>query len=757
MSTHKRIDVICIVAVILSLLVTVLFMNGQTLGIEAAESTMGYEQRLFDTQRVHTIDIVMEDWDGFLETCTNEEYTTCTAVIDGERFTNIGIRAKGNTSLSTVAAMDSNRYSFKLEFDQYDSTKSYYGLDKLSLNNLIQDNTLMKDYLTYQLMARMDAAAPLCSYVYITVNGEDWGLYLAVEAIEESFLQRNYGTDYGALYKPDAMSNGGGRGNGKDFDMEQWQADQEQQKGNAAFSQLPSQNMRGELTLSGDALREALENQGIPTERLGEVSWDTITMEELAALLSQLEGVDVQALMQAIMGGGMGNMPAMGGSKGSADVKLQYVDDRPESYANIFNNAKTAITEADQARLIQALQKLSSCEDLETTLDVEALLRYFVVHTFVCNEDSYTGTMVHNYYLYEKDGQLSMLPWDYNLAFGGFRSGNASTVVNSSIDNPISGSDGSDRPMWYWIFSQEEYTRRYHQLYEEFLNEIENLPARIGETAQLIGPYVEKDPTKFCTAEEFEIGVSALQQFVQLRSESIGQQLAGEEAAVDASGLNLSDMGSMSQGKGNMHRPNAPTGEGTEQNVQPGQMPEMQFPGTTTGEEGTQQTPQPGQMPGMQPPGTAIGEEGTQQTPQPGQMPGMQPPGTAIGEEGTQQTPQPGQMPEMQFPGTAIGEEGTQQTPQPGQMPGMQPPGTATGEEGTQQTPQPGQMTDLQRPSGGTDQGESRQPLRPGAMQEPGSNTAMARPDPAPLIITIVCIVLLLLSILAAVKYRRRK
>lgn len=104
-----------------------------------------------------------------------------------------------------------------IKIRQHDSTKSYYGLDKLSLNNLIQDSTCMKDYLTYRLMAGFGVDALLCSYVYITVNGEDWRLYLAVEGIEESFLQRNYGSDYGNLYKPDSAGFGGGRGNGRDF------------------------------------------------------------------------------------------------------------------------------------------------------------------------------------------------------------------------------------------------------------------------------------------------------------------------------------------------------------------------------------------------------------------------------------------------------------------------------------------------------------------------------------------------------------
>lgn len=73
-------------------------------------------------------------------------------------------------------------------------------------------------------------------------------------------------------------------------------------------------------------------------------------------------------------------------------------------------------------------------------------------------------------------------------------------------------------------------------------------------------PYVEKDPTKFCTTEEFEAGVDTLVEFCTLRAESIQGQLDGsipatqegqqaENAAlIDASGLDLASMGSMDMG-----------------------------------------------------------------------------------------------------------------------------------------------------------------------------------------------------------------
>lgn len=172
MSTHKQIDRICCGVLVFVLLLTILFMNAGKLGVEAAAHVMGYESALFDTSIVHTIDIEMENWDAFLESCTNEEYAECSLVIDQTAYKNVAIRAKGNTSLTSVASYGNDRYSFKVEFDHYDQGNTYYGLDKLCLNNIIQDNTYMKDYVTYQMMYNFGVDAPLCSFAYVTVNGK---------------------------------------------------------------------------------------------------------------------------------------------------------------------------------------------------------------------------------------------------------------------------------------------------------------------------------------------------------------------------------------------------------------------------------------------------------------------------------------------------------------------------------------------------------------------------------------------------------
>lgn len=593
MIKSRRIDAICCAILALVLIVTCLFINGDALGITASAREMGYESKLFDSTKVHTLDIVIDDWDGFLETCTNEEYTVADLVIDGESVQNVGLRAKGNTSLTSVASYGNDRYSFKIEVDHYDSGKNYYGLDKFCLNNIIQDNTYLKDYLVYTMMADMGVASPLCSFVYITVNGEDWGLYLAVESVEESFLTRNYGTGYGELYKPDSMSMGGGRGNGQNFDMEEMltggQPDDDQNTASDRTQQpqnpFGTTDILSQLAdLSVDDILNALKSAGLDVSIPDTVN-QTNAEEVVEAILENndmreaLKAFQQSGLLSNSESTGKGNFAQMGkggGGMSSEDTMLQYIDDDPDSYSNIFSSAKTDTTETDEQRLIASLKTLSEIVDgivdpaqAADVVDIETVIRYFVVHDFVCNGDSYTGSIVHNYYLYEEDGVMEMIPWDYNLAFGGFSGGGMgsglTSEVNSPIDSPVSSGDISERPMIAWIFSSEEYTEMYHQIYAEFIEKwfdsgyFEQL---FDQTVSLISPYVEKDPTAFCSYDEFTEGVETLRQFCLLRAESVSGQLDGtipstedgqnqdSSSLIDASSLDANAMGGQSMGGG---------------------------------------------------------------------------------------------------------------------------------------------------------------------------------------------------------------
>lgn len=501
-----------------------------------------YVEKLFDESYVHTINIEIadEDWRDLLENPLEETYYSCDITIDGETISNVGFRTKGNSSLSQVASSDSDRYSFMVKFDKFDKEQNYYGLDKLALNNIIQDATFMKDYLAYTMMAQMDVASPEVSYTYLTINGEEAGLYLNVETIDNAFLERNYGEEHGELYKPST-----------DGDV-------------AAGPRAEGMKMpEGMTPPEGMEMPEGM----APPEGI-----------EMPEGMTPPEGMEMPENMAIPEQGNMPNKGGVMGSKEPLGADLKYVDNQYESYANIFDNAKTKIDDEDKDRLIASLQQLSTGENLEQVINIEATLRYFVVHNFLDNYDSYTGNMLHNYYLYEDNGQLSMLPWDYNLSFGAFnmRMGSAETseiqgideatqMVNMPIDTPLSGTTEGERPMWSQLINNKTYKTMYHSLFDEFLTtylESGVIEQEIDRVTEMITPYVQQDPTGFYTYEEFEKGITTLKSFINLRMQSIRGQLSGDipstsagqneakESLIDASSLSLTDMGSAGAGKG---------------------------------------------------------------------------------------------------------------------------------------------------------------------------------------------------------------
>ncbi len=588
MSTCKSIDTICCVILILTIILASVGMGVGAFN-DLGNVSLGYEAKLFNDTTVHTLNVIMPDWDNFISTCENEEYSSCSVIIDNESFKNVGIRAKGNTSLSSVSKHGNNRYSFKLEFDHYSDNMSYYGLDKLSLNNIIQDNTYMKDYLVYTLMRENGVAAPLCSFVNILINGESFGLYLAVEGIEESFLNRNYDNTQGELYKPDSMQMGGGRGNGKKISQSDFE--------NTNLETIPNSITQGtaENVVSSSATPDnRFNNQTQKPPQKSDFSED-INKE----FSENFNPEDIGSFADNGAFGGRGNS--------SSDVLLKYTDDNFSSYENIFENAKTDITDSDKTRLINAIKQLNEDTDVSSCVDVEAVIRYFVVHNFVLNFDSYTGQMIHNYYLYEDNGKLSMLPWDYNLAFGGFMSmGSAENLINFPIDSPVSGGNTEDRPMIAWIFQDEEYISLYHKIMSEFIIEIFDsnwFNEKFDSVFQMIKPYVESDTSSFCTYDEFLKGAETLKDFCLLRAESVKGQLNGTISStsegqtkdnsnfITADDININDMGSMGQsmgdkgdlnhehrGEANFNNNEILTGEFNANNIPPQQNGDMTTP-----------------------------------------------------------------------------------------------------------------------------------------------------------------------------------
>lgn len=534
---------------ILLLLFVVLYAVLPNIGIETKNTEFSYENIVFNKNKVTTVDIEIaeEDWADMLENATDKELKQANITVNGRRIENVAIRTKGSSSLHSVVSSDSDRYSLKIDFDYYDDTQSLYGLKKLNLNNNFSDSTLMREYISYELMEQMGLPTPAHSYMYVTVNGEERGLFLGVEAVDETFLANNYGSNDGFLFKPD--------GTGSD---------------------------------------------------------------------------------------------------------LKYISDNIADYTGI--GLKTNEGNVDQSKFIEMIEAINSGGDIEKYIDVDEMLRYFAMNTALVSLDSYQGNMKHNYYLYEDNGVFSIIPWDFNMSFGGFGvggrmgdnnqipadaekkklgdaqmneqlekpnmkfpnngvqqqgqqpngdrkqggfnmemglSGNLmeDSAINFSVSTPVSGVILEDRPLLNALLSNEEYRAKYEGYLEEvatnYLTE-EYIQSITKKLAVLLTTYVEADPTKFSTTEQFLEaieGENSLPEFAKQRSASILKQLSGE-LVVEAS---------TSQGNIGMPNPNDNgdvNGNPMHENFDPSQLPEDLDPSQLPpfNQDGNNQGERPGPM-----------------------------------------------------------------------------------------------------------------------------------------------------------------
>ena len=503
---------------------------------EAVEKT----DSIFDTSYVHEIDVQIskEDLEDLVANPLEKTKYKVNVIIDGNTVNEVSFATKGNTSLTSVASSDSDRYSFKINFSKYNKQQTYQGLKKLNLSNIYSDPTYMKDYLSYQLFDAAGALGSRASYVWLKINGEDFGLYLAIEEVDQAFLDVNTDSQ-GELYKPESeeLENGN------------------KPEGNDQF------NPGGNNMSPPDGMQ--MPDGFSPFDPDGNNCFNpgNMTPPETG---DSFPGGPGNGQGQF----GPGNMMpgnGMGGFGGDSGASLVYTDDQLESYSDIFDNAETDVTEEDEYRVIDSLKKLSE-GNVEESIDVDNTIRYFVAHNFVLNGDSYTGSMLHNYYLYENDGLLTMIPWDYNLAFGAFMMGgqnDATSLINQGIDSPLSSADESSRPMWSWIVSSDEYLEKYHAAYQEFITnyfDSGKFEKEYDRVVNMIREYVEKDPTSFYDADRFDTATKQLKQFCLLRAESIKKQLNGTLSTVtsqqnnadkvDASEINISSMGSFGGGNG---------------------------------------------------------------------------------------------------------------------------------------------------------------------------------------------------------------
>ena len=487
------------------------------------------------------IDIDDSDWNWLLENATDEEYRSCNITINGTTYYNVGIRPKGNTSLNNVSSDDTtDRYRFKIKFDKYVEGQTFNGLESIVLNNIIQDNTYMKEYITYDLFSYMGIATPEMSYSNVSVNNENWGLYLAIEVIDKRYLENNFGTTEGNLYKPETMgvnhkgAGGMGMPGGNPPGMKGGMP-------NGAPPDMPKPGENADINSEEGQTQSGAPNMNKPEN-------DASAQNQMPDMKGENKG---------------GGRP--GGGRPTEGADFVYIDDDVSSYSIVRDSAVfKRTTDDDFKKVIKMYKNLNDGTNLEDVLDVEEVLKYFAVNTYVINLDSYSGAMYHNYYLYENNGKCQILPWDLNLSFAGYgankggmgrgESSSEGSMVNFPIDNPVSG-NLENMPLIGKLLEVDEYKKLYHdylrQIADEYFNSgyYENL---VNKLNNMISSYVKEDPTAFCIYDEYKTAVNEMLNFGKDRTASVLAQLNGEQPSTTygniESTVDISALGDMGMG-----------------------------------------------------------------------------------------------------------------------------------------------------------------------------------------------------------------
>lgn len=545
---YKRyISAVSLTLAIMLLLSLVYINNKSKVTTENSETNI---DTVLDKDSITEINIDMDeaDWKDLIENATKEEFYSANITINSETFNNVGIRAKGNSSLKTVAKSTSpERYSFKIKFDEYVDGQTYNGVESIVLNNIIQDNTYMKEYIAYDLYNFLGVATPEMSYSNVKVNNETWGLYLALEVLDKRYLENNFGTTEGNLYKPETMDMGGGNNGGAG----NLQGRDENGQGPGTDGPPNMNNIKGqEEQTSG--------NENIPNQE-GTPPSEILDKNSQAQGNGEFNPENANAMKNKGFGqGGFGGNLSGGRNTNGAD--FVYIDDKVSSYSTVRESAVfKSTTDEDFEQVINMYKNLKEGTNLEEVLDVDEVLKYFAVNTFVINLDSYSGGMYHNYYLYENNGKSQILPWDLNLSFGGFevRGGSGSSnMINFPIDNPVTG-DLENMPLIGKLLEVDEYKELYHSYLKQIAEEYFNsgyYSNSVNKVDTLINNHVKEDPTAFCTYEEYETAVDEMIKFGEDRTKSVLAQLNGEQPSTTygnlTSTVNMSALGNSGGGGG---------------------------------------------------------------------------------------------------------------------------------------------------------------------------------------------------------------
>lgn len=126
------------------------------------------------------------------------DYVRCSLRVDGKTvFQSVGVKLKG--AAGSYRDFD-DLPGLTLNLDKYKKGQRFHGMEKLHLNNCVQDPTLACEWLGAELFRASGYPCPRVSHARVWINDRDLGIYVLREGFDEPFLKRSFADPRGNLY-----------------------------------------------------------------------------------------------------------------------------------------------------------------------------------------------------------------------------------------------------------------------------------------------------------------------------------------------------------------------------------------------------------------------------------------------------------------------------------------------------------------------------------------------------------------------------
>jgi spore coat protein H len=118
-------------------------------------------------------------------------------------YHDVGIHLKGAAGSFRELG---DRPSLTLNFDKFTDGRNFHGLDKIHLNNSVQDPSYLTDILCAEMFLAAGVPATRGAHARVELNGRDLGLYVLKEGFDKTFLRRHFKNVSGNLYESGFMN-----------------------------------------------------------------------------------------------------------------------------------------------------------------------------------------------------------------------------------------------------------------------------------------------------------------------------------------------------------------------------------------------------------------------------------------------------------------------------------------------------------------------------------------------------------------------